>query len=124
MNSFIIRLLVNAAALWVAAQFVPGIRIDGTGTTYWVTLLIVAFIFGLVNALVKPIISILTLPLTILTLGLFIFVVNALMLVLTSGISDVLHLGFHVIGFGAALLGAIIITIISFLISHLLPDRL
>jgi putative membrane protein len=119
---FIIRLLVNAAALWVATQIIPGIAIGGTN--YLVTLLVVALIFGVVNALVKPILTILTLPITILTLGLFIFILNALMLLLTSAIAGALGLDFRVNGFIPALLGAIVIGIVSFILSHLLPDRL
>ncbi len=118
--SFIIRLLVNAAALWIADLLIGDIRFDPG--SFPINLLIVALIFGLVNALVKPILTILTLPLTIITLGIFLLVLNALMLMFTSGISDILRLGFHVEGFLAALLGSIVISLVSFVLSRLLPD--
>jgi putative membrane protein len=121
--NFIIRLIVNAIALWVTTQLPIGIRITNTGNNYFVTLLIVALIFGVVNALVKPILTILTLPITIITLGIFILVINALMLLLTSAIASALHLGFVVDGFGAALIGAIVIGIVSFIVSHVFGAR-
>lgn len=86
-------------------------------------LLAVAVVFGLVNGLIRPIVRLLTLPLFILTLGLFTFVVNALMLLLTSWLSERLDLPFRVHGFGAALLGAVIVSVVSFLLNVLLPDR-
>jgi putative membrane protein len=112
---FLIRVLINAAGLWVATQLVPGISIGGRN--YILTLLVVAVIFGLVNAIIKPILALLTCPLYILTLGLFTFVVNALMLLLTSAISDAIGLSFRVEGFVAALIGAIVIGIVSFVLS-------
>jgi len=121
----LMRLLVNAIALSVAAWLLAGIKISGTSTSRKiVTLLVVAAIFGLVNALVKPLATILSLPFIILTLGLLIFVINALMLLLTSWISDGLGVPFEVDGFGTALLGALIITVVSWLVNVFLPDRL
>jgi putative membrane protein len=87
------------------------------------TLLIVAAIFGIVNAVVKPIAKLLSLPFIILTLGLLIFVINALMLLLTSWITGKLDVQFHVTGFGAALLGALVITLVGMLLNLLLPDK-
>jgi putative membrane protein len=118
---FLIRVLVNAAGLFVATKIVPGI--DVGGQNYIVTLLVVAVIFGLVNAIIKPILAALTCPLYILTLGLFTFVVNALMLLLTSWIAGQLNLLFKVDGFIPALIGAIVISIVSFLLSLLINEN-
>jgi putative membrane protein len=120
----VVRVLVNAAALAVATWLIGGITV-GPGSTgakaLW--LVAVAAVFGLVNALIRPLVKLLTLPLFLLTLGLFAFVVNALMLLLTSWISDLLDLPFHVDGFWSALLGAIVISVASFVINAALPDR-
>jgi putative membrane protein len=121
----LVRLLANAVALSVAAWLLDGITVGGSSTGRRIgTLLVVAAIFGLVNALVKPLATILSLPFIVLTLGLLIFVINALMLLLTSWISDGLNVPFHVAGFGTALLGALIITVVSWLVNVLLPDEL
>jgi len=125
MVNMLVKLLANAIALAVAAWLLSGITIHGSTTTSRVlTLLIVAVIFGLVNAVVKPIATVLSLPFIVLTLGLLIFVINALMLLLTSWISDALNVPFHVNGFGTALLGALIITVVSWLLNVILPDDL
>src|SRR2546428_252985 len=113
MMYLLIRLIINAIALYVATRIVPGLTFDG----HWTTIAIVAFIFGLVNALVRPLIELLTCPLIVLTLGLFTFVINALMLLLTGWIADQLNLGFHVQGFAAAFIGALVITIVSFVLN-------
>lgn len=114
MKSFVIKTLINAAAIWVAAWIVNGITITGGG---WqdkaVTLIGVALIFGVVNWLIKPVVKLFSLPLFILTLGLITFVINAMMLWLTSWTSDKLSLDFHVSGFWPALLGALIISLVS-----------
>src|ERR1051326_3677364 len=110
--SLILRWLVNAVALLAAAFVVPGIRLSAggrPGSNEWVTLAVVALIFGVVNAIIRPVVVLLTLPLTLITLGLFMFVVNALMLMLTGRIAHAFHLGFRVDGFGSALLGALVI---------------
>jgi putative membrane protein len=107
------RLLINAAALWAATRLVSGISFDGD----WRLLLVVALVFGVLNVAVRPVLILLTLPLFIVTLGLFTFVLNALMLWLTSAISSELGLGFRVDGFWAAFLGALVVTIISFMLS-------
>jgi putative membrane protein len=125
MVNMLVKLLANAIALAVAAWLLSGITIHGSTTTSRVlTLLIVAVIFGLVNAVVKPIATVLSLPFIVLTLGLLIFVINALMLLLTSWISDALNVPFHVNGFGTALLGALIITVVSWLLNVILPENL
>jgi len=120
----LVRWLINAVALLIAAWLVPGIRLgrsDGAPSTAdWSTLLIVALIFGIVNAIIRPIVSFLSLPLTILTLGLFIFVINALMLLLTSGIAQRVGVNFLVDGFWPALIGALVISIVSFLLNRTL----
>jgi putative membrane protein len=115
---FLIRLLVNAAALWVATRIVAGVTFTGE-VPY---LLLVALVFGLLNALVRPVLKLLTCPLLILTLGLFTFVINAFILWMTSALSDKLHIGFHVAGFWSAFWGALVITIVSIVLSLLIPD--
>ena len=120
---FVLRWFINAVALLAAAFVVPGIRLSASGRpgfNEWVTLAIVALIFGVINAIIRPVVVLLTLPLTIVTLGLFMFVVNALMLMLTSRIAHAFHLGFRVDGFGAALLGALVISVVSFIFGRLL----
>lgn len=119
----IIRLVVNAVAIWVATLVVDGIELTGADTREKVfALLVAAVIFGLVNAVIKPIVKLFALPLFILTLGLITFVINALMLWLTSWISEKVGLAFHVDGFWPALLGALVVTVVSFLLSLVLPD--
>jgi putative membrane protein len=121
----LMRLIVNAIAVGAAAWLLSDITISGTSTTRRViTLVVVAAIFGLVNALIKPLATILSLPFIVLTLGLLIFVINAVMLLLTSWISDGLDVPFEVDGFGTALLGALIITVVSWLMNVILPDKL
>lgn len=121
--TLLIRLFVNAVALAVASWLVTGITLEGATTGRRIlTLLIVAAIFGLVNAVVKPVVKLLSLPFIVLTLGLLLFVINALMLLLTSWITDRLDVQFHVDGFGSALLGALIITIVGVLLNIILPD--
>jgi putative membrane protein len=125
MKNLIIKLLANAVALAVAAWLVSGITIQGATTGRRIlTLLIVAAIFGLVNALVKPIVKLLSLPFIILTLGLLIFVINAAMLLLTSWITGKLDVQFHVADFWpAALLGSLVITVVGMLLNAVLPDK-
>jgi putative membrane protein len=114
----LLRILINAAALWMATQIVPGV----THTGPWFSLLLVALVFGLLNALVRPILKLLTCPLILLTLGLFTFVINAVVLWLTSAISESLGIGFHVAGFVPAFLGALVVTVVSVLLSVVLRD--
>ena len=117
--TWIVRLLVNAAALFVAAWLVPGIRHDGS----LLNLLIVAFLFGLVNSLLRPLLKLLTCPLILLTLGLFTLVINALMLMVTGWLSSQLGLGFHVDGFWAALVGGLIVALVSVALSMIVHDE-
>ena len=113
MPGFLIRFLINAAALGVAAWLLPGIRVDNLQA-----LLVAALIFGLVNAIVKPAIAFVTCPLIVLTLGLFTLVLNALMMGITSWIAERVDVGFHVDDFLTALLGAIIVSIVSWALSQ------
>jgi putative membrane protein len=123
--TLIVRLIVNAIALAVATWLLDGITLLGdTDKDKALTLIIVAVIFGVVNAIVRPIVKLLTFPLILLTLGLLVFVINALMLMLTSWITDKLDVAFHVDGFGTALLGALIITAVGWVLDLILPDKL
>ncbi len=119
MLHFLLRLIINAAALAVAAHILPGIRSGGESFSI-INILIVAFIFGLVNAFIKPILALVTCPFYILTLGLFTFVVNALMLLLTAWLAGP---RFQVDGFWWALLGSIIISIVSAVLSAILKGE-
>jgi putative membrane protein len=124
MKNLIIRLLANAVALAAASWLVSGITLQGATTSRRVlTLLIVAAIFGIVNAIVKPVVKVLSFPLLILTLGLLTFVINAVMLLLTSWITGKLDVQFHVDGFWAALFGALIISVVGMIINTVLPDK-
>ena len=119
MRNILIRLIINAVALYAATQVgITGLSFNGD----WKTIVIVAFIFGLVNALVRPLLTLLTCPLLILTLGLFTLIINALMLALTGWIAAYFHLGFVVDGFWAAFLGALVVSIISFILTLLLRE--
>lgn len=111
---FILRLLINGIVFYLIAMYVPGIHANGFGAA-----VLAAFIFGIVNAIVRPIVLLLTLPLTILTLGLFIIIVNALMFWLTTWITP----GFHVDGFKPALIGGIIMMIVGIITNHLLREQ-
>jgi putative membrane protein len=113
----IIQLLINAAALYVAVWLVPGLEFDFGPADAWWKFLLVAFVFGLVNTFLRPILRIFTLPITIMTLGLFLLVINALMLLLTGAISAELDLGLTVADFLAAFLGSIVISIVGFILS-------
>ena len=115
---FLLRLLVNAAALWVATRVVPGVTHTGSGGS----LLLVALVFGILNALLRPVLALLSCPLMILTLGLFTFVINAVILLLTSSLSESLGIGFHVDGFGSAFLGALVVSLVSILLSVFVRD--
>ena len=110
---FLLRLLINAAALWVAIQLVDGIEHRGS----WWSLLFVALVFGILNASIRPLLKLLSLPIIILTLGLFILVINGLMLLMTGWLSGLLDLGFYVGGFWDAFLGGLVVSIVSLLLS-------
>src|SRR5262245_27173193 len=116
--AFLIRLLVNAAALWVATRIVPGVTFDGGLTAF----LAVALVFGVINATLRPALKILTFPLIVVTLGIFALVVNGLMLWLTSSLSETLGLGFSVGRFWPAFWGALVVSIVSMILSMVVPD--
>lgn len=108
MPGFAIRLLIGALGLWLAARLVPGIQIAGGWTLVWAAVLL-----GVVNAVVRPVVVLLTLPVTLLTLGLFLWLVNAGMLGLVAALLD----GFRIAGLGSALLGALIVSVTSWVAS-------
>ena len=119
--SLIIRWLMLSFAVWVAAEIVPGIHLEGLSST-----LIVAAILGLLNLYLRPILFMLSLPVTIVTFGLFVIVVNALLLGLTDWLVNIFgSVRFDVEGLGSALLGALIISIVSMLLgSFIKPERI
>ncbi|RBQ13526.1 phage holin family protein [Micromonospora sp. LHW51205] len=122
---FLIRLAITAVALWIATLIVPGVEVSGRNTGNNVlTLIVVALVFGVVNAVLKPLIKVFGCVLYLLTLGLFALVVNALLFMLTDWIAGLLKLPFHVDGFWAAFWGAIVVAVVSWLISVVVPDRL
>ncbi|MGH6655092.1 MAG: phage holin family protein [Actinocrinis sp.] len=123
MKKFVIKILVNAVGLYVASLVVTsGIAFHGTGFQLVWTVLLVALIFGLVNTFIRPVVKLFSFGIQLLTLGLFTFVINALMLLLTSKISDHFAVRFHVSSFWYALLGSLIITAVSILLHAALPD--
>ena len=112
----LLRLLINTLALFAAVVVVPGVRFAGP----WWHLIVVALLFGIVNALLRPILYLLTCPLVIVTLGVFALVVNAALFALTARLAGVLGIGFTVSGFGAAFAGALVTTLVSVLVGLLL----
>jgi putative membrane protein len=120
----LVWLVVNALALAAAALLLDGIRLTGSTTEdRLITLVLVALIFGVINTVVAPVLKLLSLPFIILTLGLFLLVVNAAMLLFTSWISREVGLGFHVEGFWTAVLGAIIVTVATWILQAVLPVK-
>ncbi|WP_030259589.1 phage holin family protein [Streptomyces violens] len=124
MKNFLVKTLANAAALAVATWLLSDITLTGTstGNKVW-TLILVALIFGVVNVIVKPVVKLLSFPLFILTLGLITLVINALMLMLTSWLAGKVDLAFHVDGFWTAVLGGLIVSIVSWALHVILPDK-
>src|SRR4051812_26454051 len=117
MTNFLIKTLANAAALLVATWLLADITLTGDNTgRKALTLILVALIFGLVNFVVKPLVKLLSLPVLILSLGLFTLVINALMLLLTSWLADTFDLAFHVEGFWTAVLGGLIVSIVAWVL--------
>lgn len=108
MPGFLVRLLIAALGLWLAQALVPGVEIRGTGTLF-----VAALLLGIVNAFVRPFLVFLTFPITVVTLGLFLWVINAAMLGLVARLLD----GFTLHGFGSALLGALVVSITSWIAS-------
>lgn len=115
----ILRILINAAAIWLTSMLLAGFSFSGS----FLNLIVVAIIFGLVNALIRPIVKLLTLPINVMTLGLFTLVINTAMLLLTTWLSGSLSLeGGMFASFFNAFIAAIIISIISTVLSWFLPD--
>lgn len=126
MANILLRWFFNAIAIGVTTLVLDGIRVDEEGASTpdrLITLLLVAAVFGLVNAVIKPVVKFFAFPLYLLTLGLITFVVNALMLLLTSWLSDQVGLVFEVAGFLDALLGTAIISIVSWILSLVIDRR-
>ena len=122
MTEWLIRFVGNACGLAVAAWLFSGISITGaTDRDRFITLVLVALIFGVVNSFVRPVVAFLSLPLYVLTLGLMYFVVNALMLMLTSWLSDQTDINFHVDGFWTAVGGGIVIALVSWGVAMVVP---
>jgi putative membrane protein len=120
---FLIWVLVNALALAVAAWLLDGIRVTGgSAEDRVITLVLVALLFGVINAVLGPVLKLLSLPFIVLTLGLLLVVINAFLLMLTSAVSRELGLGFHVAGFWTAVLGAVIVTVSTWVLRTVLPD--
>ncbi|MGZ8562221.1 MAG: phage holin family protein [Candidatus Limnocylindria bacterium] len=109
----ILQILINAGALYAAVYLLDGINFTGE----WWKLLLVALAFSLLNTYLRPILRILTLPITFITMGIFLLVINAAMLMLTAAISDQLGLGFTVADFGSAFLGAIVVAVVGWILS-------
>ena len=117
----LLRWVITALALFVAAWLVPGIRVAGQG---WVVFSVMAVILGLVNAVVRPVLKLLSCPLIILTLGFFVLVINGITLWLASAIAvSWFHVGFYVDGFWAAFLGSLIVSIVSVILTALLKEE-
>ena len=116
---FFVRLLINAAALWVAASVVPGVTYQGG----WLPFFGLALVFGVVNTVVGLLTKILAIPLILLTLGFFLLVINGLMLQLTSAVAGRLGIGFHVNGFWSAFWGALVVSIVSTLLNFAIVDK-
>ncbi|HET9828668.1 MAG TPA: phage holin family protein [Nocardioidaceae bacterium] len=120
---FLIWVIVNALALAAATYVLPGITLTAaTSEDRAVSLLLVAVVFGVVNAVVRPVVKFVSFPFIILTLGLLVFVINALMLLLTSWVSGQAGLGFHVDGFWTAVLGGLVVMVATWILEVLLPD--
>jgi putative membrane protein len=123
-EQLIVKIVVNAVAIWVATAVVPGVEVsgDGLGRTI-ITLLVVGAIFGVVNALIKPIVKLFSFPFYLLTLGLFAFVVNAFMLQIVSWLSGKLNISFHIDDFFWSALGAaVVVTFVSMVLNLVVPD--
>ncbi|UCN14924.1 phage holin family protein [Cellulomonas iranensis] len=122
---FVARVLVNGVAIWLATVLLSGLEVVGGQTTAEKVgiILLIALVFGLVNAIVKPIVAVLSIPLYILTLGLFTLVVNALMLMLTAWITEQTSWGLRIDNFGTAVIGALIVSVVSFVLSGLTGSK-
>ncbi len=115
MSYLILRVMINTLSIVIAEKLLEGITFTGE----WWKMIIVGAVFGIVNSVIKPIVQLLSIPFIVLTLGLFTLIINTLMLSLTAALSDTFHLGFQIRGFWAAFWGAIIVSIVSMLLSWL-----
>jgi len=120
MVKLLVRWVIAALALFVAAWLIPGIQVTGSG---WVVYAVVAVILGLVNALVRPVLKLLTCPLILLTLGLFTLVINGAMLWLSARIANWFDVGFYVNGFWPAFLGGLVVSIVTTVLSALVKEE-
>ncbi len=116
---FFLRLIVTAIALWVAVQIIPGL--DYRGGPFG--LVGVALVFGIINALVRPVLLLLTCPLVVLTLGLFLFILNGILLWLTAAFSSALGIYFHVGGIVPAVLGGLVVGVVSMLLNVFVREK-
>lgn len=121
MPKFLMRWVVSSAAIAIVAWLLPGIH-SGTGLTGAITVLVAAALLGLLNTFVKPVLQLLSCPLILLTLGLFLFVINAAMLQLTSVLARAAGFAFEVDGWSSALIGSILITLVTWFLSLFVPD--
>jgi len=121
MNAFLIRWGINTLALYIAIAIVPGIEAE---SKRWFALLLLGLIFGLLNAIARPILKLLTCPLILLTLGLFVLILNTVLFVLTGWLGSQFHIGFTVHNFWAAFLGALVTSVVSYVLTMLLKDEL
>jgi putative membrane protein len=118
MSKFLLRWLVAAIALYAAVRLVPGIAYDGD----WTTLAGMALLFGLVNAFVRPFLTLMSCPLIIMTMGVFLLVINGFLMLLAARLAAVFGVGFYVDGFGAAFWGALVVSVVSFFLNLFLRD--
>jgi putative membrane protein len=118
MRPLLVRWLINTLALYLAVRVVPGVDYQGGP----VGILVVALLFGLVNATLRPLLTFLTCPLVLATLGLFLFVINAMMLLFTGWLSTQFNLGFRVAGFGAAFWAGLLISLVSLVLSIMVGE--
>ena len=122
---FVARVLISGVAIWLATVLLPGLEVVGGESTAERVgvILLIALVFGLVNAIVKPIVAVISIPLYILTRGLFTLVVNALMLMLTAWITEQTTWGLRIDNFGTAVIGALIVSVVSFVLSSVTGAR-
>jgi putative membrane protein len=119
MTKFIVRWVINAIALYAAVYLVPGVNLEGN----WVSILWLALIFGLINAFLRPLLTLLTCPLIVLTLGLFTLLINTFLFWLTSQVGQAFGIGFTIDGFWPAFLGGLVVTVVSIIMSMILKDE-
>jgi putative membrane protein len=119
MTKFILRWVVNAIALFLAVYLVPGVNLEGG----WVSILWLALIFGLINAFLRPLLTLLTCPLIVLTLGLFTLLINTFLFWLTSQVGQAFGIGITIEGFWPAFLGGLVVTVVSVIMSLILKDE-